>query len=162
MDDVKRYVKGYEKYQANKPDRLKKTNYLHPNEIPNIPWDTISIDIIGPLLTFMEHNGILVTVDRFFKMAWYIPINMKISSWEVAQALWNKVFKDVGIPKKILSDRGLQFISNFIKELCLHLEIEWNPSTAYHPQTNGQTKWINQEMEQYLRLLSYSRNLTIM
>jgi len=69
MDDVKRYVKGYEKYQANKPDRLKKTNYLHPNEIPNIPWDTISIDIIGPLLTFMEHNGILVTVDRFFKMA---------------------------------------------------------------------------------------------
>ena len=137
IDDVKRYVKGCEKCQANKPDRLKKTNHLHPNEIPNIPWDIISVDIVGPLPTSMGHNGILVTVDRFSKMARYIPINMEISSRGIAQALWDKVFKDVGIPKKILSDRGPQFVSNFMKELCLRLGIERNPSTAYHPQTDG-------------------------
>jgi len=58
---------------------------------------------------------------------------MEISSWGVTQALWDKVFKDVGIPKKILSDRGPQFILNFMKELYLHLGIEQNPSTAYYP-----------------------------
>jgi len=72
----------------------------------------------------MGHNSILVTVNRFSKIAQYIPINMEISSRGVTQALWDKVFKDVGIPKKILSDRGPQFVSNFIKELCLYLEIE--------------------------------------
>ena len=108
----------------NKPDRLKKTNHLHPNEIPNIPWDIISVDIIGPLLTSIGHNSILVTVDRFSKMVRYIPINMEISSQGVAQALWDKVFKNIGIPKKILSDRGPQFVSNFMKELCLCLGIK--------------------------------------
>jgi len=69
MDDIKRYVKGCEKCQVNKPDRLKKTNHLYLNEIPNIPWDIISIDIVGLLPTSMGHNSILVTVDRFSKMA---------------------------------------------------------------------------------------------
>ena len=159
MDDVKQYVKDCEKCQANKPDRLKKTNHLHPNEIPNIPWDIISVDIIGPLPTPIGHNSILVTVDRFSKMVQYIPINMEISSQGVAQALWDKVFKNIGIPKKILSDRGPQFVSNFMKELCLCLGIKRNPSTVYHSQTDGQTERINQEMEQYLRLyISYCQD----
>ena len=68
---------------------------------------------------------------------------MKISLRGITQALWDKVFKDIGIPKKILSDRGPQFVSNFMKELCLHLGIERNPSTTYHPQTDGQTVWQN-------------------
>ena len=69
------------------------------------------------------------------------------------------MFKDVGIPKKILSDRGPQFVLNFMKELCLCLGIEWNPSTIYYPQTNGQTERINQEIEQYLRLyISYHQD----
>jgi len=84
MDDVKQYVKSCEKYQANKPDRLKKTNHLHLNKIPNISWDIISIDIVGPLPTSMGHNSILVTVDRFSKIAQYIPINMEIFSQGMA------------------------------------------------------------------------------
>ena len=75
---------------------------------------------------------------------------MEISSRGVAQKLWEQVFKDVGLPKKVISDRGPQFVSNFMKELCLQLGIEQNPSTAYHPQTNGQTEHVNQELEQYL------------
>ena len=81
---------------------------------------------------------------------------MEISSQGIAQVLWDKVFKDVGIPKKILSNRGPQFVLNFMKELCLCLGIEQNPSTAYHPQTDDQTEQINQEIKQYLRLyISY-------
>ena len=159
MDDVKQYVKGCEHCQANKPDRQKKTNQLHPNEVPNIPWDTISIDIVGPLPTSKGYNGVLVIVNRFSKVAQYLPINIEISSQGVVQILWDRVFKDVGLPKKVLSDRGPQFVLNFMKELCLRLGIERNPSTAYHPQTDGQTKQTNQEMEQYLRLyISYRQD----
>jgi len=89
------------------------------------------------------YNGILVVVDRFSKMAWYLPISMRISSRRVAQILWDQVFKDVGLPRKVISDRGPQFVSNFMKELCSRLGIEQNPSTAYHPQADGQTKQVN-------------------
>ena len=75
------------------------------------------------------------------------------------QKLWKRVFKDVGLPRKVISDRGPQFVSNFMKELCLRLEIERNPSTAYHPQADGQTERVNQELEQYLRLyISYRQD----
>ena len=72
---------------------------------------------------------------------------MEISSRGVAQKLWEQVFKDVGLPKKVISNRGPQFVSNFMKELCLQLGIEQNPSTPYHPQTDEQTERVNQELE---------------
>jgi len=159
MEDIKRYVAGCESCQTNKPDQQKKRNYLYPNEVPTQPWDIISVDLVGPLPISSGYNGIMVAVDRFSKMARYIPINMEISSRGVAQKLWERVFKDVGLPWKVISDRGPQFVSNFMKELCLRLGIERNPSTAYHPQTDGQTERVNQELEQYLRLyISYRQD----
>ena len=56
----------------------------------------------------------------------------------------------MGISQKVISDQELQFISRFIKELCLQLGIERNPLTTYHSQTDGQTKRVNQELKQYL------------
>jgi len=76
-------------------------------------------------------------------MARYIPINMNITAQGVAKISWDQVFKDMGIPQKVISDRGPQFVSRFMKELCLQLEIERNPSTAYYPQTDGQTEQVN-------------------
>jgi len=73
-------------------------------------------------------------------MAQYIPINMNITAQEVAKISWDRVFKDMGIPQKVISDRGPQFVLRFMKELCSRLRIERNPSTAYHPQTDGQTE----------------------
>jgi transposase InsO family protein len=95
-------------------------------------------------------DGILVVVDRFTKMAQYLPINMKITSSGVASNLWKNVFKDVGIPEKIISNQGPQFVLNFMKKSCRLLKIKRNPSTAYHPQTDGQTERTNQEVKQYL------------
>jgi len=72
---------------------------------------------------------------------------------------WDRVFKDIEIPQKVISDRGPQFVSRFMKELCSQLGVERNPSTAYHSQTDGQTERINQELEQYLRLYcNYRQN----
>jgi len=84
---------------------------------------------------------------------------MNIMVQEVAKVSWDRVFKDIGIPQKIISNRGLQFVSRFIKELCCRLEVERNSLTAYHSQTNGQTEWVNQELKQYLRLYcNYRQN----
>ena len=101
----------------------------------------------------------MVVVDRFPKMTCYIPVTMNITSKGVAKNLWEQVFKDTGLLRKVISDRGPQFVSNFMKELCNQLGIERNPSTAYHPQKDGQTERVNQEMEQYLRLyISYQQD----
>jgi len=63
-------------------------------------------------------------------MARYIPINMEISLQGVAKTLWERVFKDVGLPKKVISDRDSQFVSNFIKGICVQLGIKQIPLTA--------------------------------
>jgi len=152
MSDIKRFVAGCEKCQATKPNHQQKQVQLHPNEVLSHPWETVSVDLVGPLPSSTESNGVLVVVDCFSKMARYIPISMEISSQGVAKTLWEQVFKDVGLPKKVISDRSPQFVSNFMKGICAQLGIEQNPSTAYHPQTNGQTERVNQEMEQYLWL----------
>ena len=76
----------------------------------------------------------------------------EITSQGVAKIFRDEVFKLHGIPHKVISDRGPQFISSFMKELYSQLQIEGNPSTAYHPETDGQAERVNAWVEQYLRL----------
>jgi len=87
MEDIKRYVAGCKSCQTNKPDQQKKRNHLYPNEVPTQPWDIISVDLVEPLPISSSYNRIMVAVDRFSKMARYIPINMEILSRGVAQKL---------------------------------------------------------------------------
>jgi transposase InsO family protein len=68
--------------------------------------------------------------------------------------LKNHVFHEEGLPVKVISDRGPQFVSRFMKELYSLLGIEGNLSTAYHLQTDGQTERINQEVEKFLRMFT--------
>ena len=77
----------------------------------------------------------------------------------VARIFRDMVWGDFGLPEVVISDWGSQFVSNFTKDLYQLLGIKMNPSTAYHPQTNGQTEHINQEVEQYLQLfVNYCQN----
>jgi len=75
---------------------------------------------------------------------------MNISSEGIAKIYRDNIWKLHGIPKKVLSDRGLQFASKFIKELTKALGMKRQLLTAYHPQTDGQTKRINQEIGMFL------------
>ena len=70
----------------------------------------------------------------------------------MAKVYRDHVFRLHGIPRKIIHDRGPQFESRFMKDFYKLVGIEGNPSTPYHPQTDGQTERINQEIEQYLRV----------
>ena len=147
--DVENYIKGCHTCQTVKPDRRPKAAPLQPNEIPNEPWEIISVDLIGLLTQSKGKDIILVIVDRFSKKAYFL-LTTTITSQGVANLYKEHIFKEHGLPKKVISDRGPQFMSGFMKGLYTQLGITANPSTAYHPQTDGQTECVNQELEEYL------------
>jgi transposase InsO family protein len=152
LSDIRKYVEGCESCQRTKPKHTFPAAPLHPNQIPTQPWEHISVDIIGPIPESAGNNAILVIVDRFSKMIKVIPTSTGITSLGVARCFRDHVFRSHGIPRKVISDRGSNFVSAFMRDFYKLLEIESNASTAYHPQTDGQTERINQEIEHYLRV----------
>ncbi len=99
-----------------------------------------------------SYNSILVIVDRFSKMARYIPVSDTIDAAQLASILVHKlILRSAGVPSSIVSHRGPQFTSKFWSALCYHLRIKRRLSTEYHPQTDEQTERQNQTLEQYLR-----------
>ena len=149
-EDVKKYVQGCFKCQQNKVQHQKKTGELHPLEIPQGPWQEISIDIIGPLPKLNGMDAIVVIIDRFTKMVQLKATMMNVSSEGIAKIYRDDIWKLHGIPRKILSDRGPQFASKFMEEFTKVLGTKRQLSTAYHPQTDGQMKRINQEIGMFL------------
>ena len=130
---------------------MKKATPLHPLPIPKTPWKEISIDVIGPLPRLEDKDAILVVVDRFSKMIRLIATTTSISSSKVARIYQDDIWKIYGIPKKIISDRGPQFASIFIRELYKALGIKRAMSTVYHLQIDSQTERINQKVKVFLR-----------
>ena len=123
-----------------------------PNEMPDKPWAHITADFIVKLPLSRGHDSILVVYDRLTKMAYFIPMTEKMSAEGLAVLFWDHVWKLHGLSESIISDRGAQFAAGLMKELNGMLEIETKLSTAFHPQTDGQTERANQELEQYLRM----------
>jgi hypothetical protein len=150
--DIREYVEGCETCQRVKTHRQPLAAPLHPHDIPDRPWEIISLDLIGPLPESNGYNAILVIVDRFTKMIKLEPTQVELSSEGFARSLLNRVFRDHGLPRKIIHDRDTRFTSEYIRELFRLLGIKQNPSTAYHPITDGQTERMNQGIEEYLRI----------
>ena len=148
---VKKYTQGCRICQETKVKRGSHAP-LQPNAIPSQPWEIISIDLVGPLPRSQGYDMICVIVDRFTKMIKVIPTTSSVTSEGVARIFRDNVFRSHGIPRIVISDRGPQFVSKFMQEFFRMLNITGNPSTAFHPQTDGQTERINQEIEQYLRI----------
>ena len=157
--DIEAYIKGCDTCQKVKAKNSSMTTPLHPNEIPSSPWEIISINLIGPLPQSKGKNSILVVVDQFSKMTHLFPIMDTITSKGVATIFCNSIFKLHGTPRKVISDRGPQFVSSFMKDHYELLNIQANPSTTYHPQMNGQTEQINCEVEKYLRIYVNHRQI---
>jgi len=137
-EDIKRYIQGCIKCQQNKVQHQQKAGELHPLEIPNGPWQDISIDMIGPLSNSNGKDAILVIVDRFMKMIRLKATTTSISSEEIAKIYRDEIWKIHGVPRMITSDRGPQFASRFMEEFTKVLGTKRKLSTAYHSQTDGQ------------------------
>jgi hypothetical protein len=84
-------------------------------------------------------------------MARFCPTHSNVTAEQTAQLYLRYVFKDHGLPVDVVSDRGQQFTSRFTCQLLKLCDIQGNRSTAYHPQSDGQTERVNQTLEQYLR-----------
>jgi len=145
-------VEGCETCQRNKNHTEQPAGKLMPNSIPEKPWTHISADFITKLPIAQGYNSILVVVDRLTKMVYFIPTTEKTLAEGLARLFKDNVWKLHGLPKSIVSDRGPQFTTGIMWELNRMLEIKSKLSMAFHPQTNGQTERVNQELEQYLRM----------
>src|SRR3979490_150185 len=125
---------------------------LEPLPIPESWWDTISIDFIVELPKAHSHDAVMNVVDSVSKRAHFLPTNTTIMAPGVAWLYLTHVCKLHGLPKQVFSNQGPQFVSEFTWELYRLLGIQLVATTAYHPQGDGQTEHVNQELEQYLHL----------
>eukprot|EP00253_Pinus_taeda_P002337 PITA_02337 len=126
---------------------------LSPHDIPMSKWETISMDFITGLpLTSQRHNAILVVVDKLTKSAHFIPVRDTYDVADVARVFINEIIRFHGVPKKIISDRDSRFTSRFWTCMQTALGTQRNLSTAYHPETDGQTERVNQVLEDMLRM----------
>jgi hypothetical protein len=128
------------------------TGELHLLPTPESRWDVISVDFVSELLDVHGHDAIMNVVDSMGKRAHCIPTNTTITALGAASLFLRNVWKLHGLPRSIVSDHGPQFIAEFTRELYRLLGSTLSTTTAYHPQADGQTEHVNQELEQYLQV----------
>jgi transposase InsO family protein len=152
---VKNYVQGCGICQRFKIDRSPVKPPYMPTEGARTtrPFAYCSMDLITDLPVADGFDSILVVVDQgLSKGAIFIPCNKTLTSEDTARLLLEHLYKRFGLPDKIISDRGPQFASKAFIELLKLLGIKSALSTAYHPQTDGTTERVNQEIEAYLSI----------
>ena len=149
--DIQKYVAECDKCQRNKSENIMTHGLLHPLNIPNQKWEEISMDFIEGLPVSDGKDKIFVVVDRLTKYAHFIAIKKTDSAKKIVEIFCKHIYKLHGFPKVIVSDRDAKFKGNFWKELFNHIGTYLNMSSAYHPQTDGQTEVVNKFLEAYLR-----------
>ena len=145
-----------------KPPRLA----LQPLDVPHTPWESVSMDFMVELpMTPNGFDALLVVVDRLTKFCILIPTTVTATARDIAFAFLNNVVCRFGLPRSIVSDRDTKFTSTFWTELMSFLDTELIMSSAYHPETNGQTERMNQTIQVMIRhyitpdLLTWDRYL---
>ena len=117
----------------------------------SLPFQTVAMDFITKLPKSGKYDTILTITDHdCSKAALFILCKETITAEGVVALYMQHVYKQYGVPKKIISDRDMRFTSKFAKGLCESLQIHQNISMAYHPRTDGQSECTNQWLEQYL------------
>ena len=133
---------------------------LQSLDIPNRNWEQVSMDFITQLpITKSKNDSIVVFVDRLSKMTHFVALKTTVTAPEFAQIFFDNVVKLHGIPNVIVSDRDSKFTSKFWKALWKKLGTKLALSTAFHPQTDGQTERANFTLEDMLRAYTaYKQN----
>ncbi|XP_071724404.1 uncharacterized protein [Rutidosis leptorrhynchoides] len=134
------------KYEAQRPAGL-----LSPLPIPSQIWEDISMDFITSLPKSRGFDCIFVVVDRLSKYGHFVALKHPYTVRSVADSFVQDIVRLHGIPRSIVSDRDPVFMSNFWQEIFRSQGTQLRMSSAYHPETDGQTEVVNRTLESYIR-----------
>ena len=151
-EDTAKYSRGCETCQRNKPDLRGSQGLPMSIATPGKEFDVLCMDFIGPLpVTPRGHDAIMVVVDKLTRYTFYVPMKITTTAQEVYHALNARVLAITGTPREIISDRDSRFTSRFWEDIWAGAGTELKRSTAFHPQTDGQTERANRVLIEALR-----------
>jgi transposase InsO family protein len=155
VQDVTDYCKSCPTCAASKSPTEKPRGLLKTMPVPTHPWQYIGIDFVGPLPESSNRNGaydtICVIIDLLTAMVHLVPTKQTYKAADIAEVIFDTVYKLHGLPERIISDRDSLFTSHFWRKLHALLNVELRLSSAFHPQTDGATERANRTMTQMLR-----------
>jgi len=151
MRDVGRYMEGCDLCQRMKNRMEEVVGKLKLSEVPEKLWTYLIVDFIMKLLVVAGKDAILVVCDRLSKMMHFVATTEGILAEGLVRLFKDNVWKLHRLPESMVSDKGPQFAVELTKKLNKILGIETRLLTVFHPQTDGQMEWMNQELKQYLR-----------
>ena len=151
-EQIRRYVTSCAQCQRNKPSHERLAGELQPLPIPEKPWTVLTMDLITQLpRTHDGHDAIAVFVDKLTKLAHFVPTQTTVDAPQLAELCFQHVVRHHGLPRTIISDRDPRFVSRFWRALWSCMGTQLSLSTAFHPQTDGQTERVNRTLEEMLR-----------
>jgi len=150
LADVRRFVRNCDNCQGKAIWRERRQGFLKPLPIPLRIWSEISIDFIDKLPISNGYTTLLVITDRLSKGVILEPCKSMTAEY-VAELFVRCFYRHHGLPRAIVSDRGTQFTGELWKRVCQLLSIVRRLSTAFHPETDGSTERMNQNVESYIR-----------
>jgi len=140
---IGQYVSTCNLCLQTKPWRHSPVGELQLLPVPDAWWDTLSVDFVVELPESSRHDAVMTVVDAVSKRVHFIPMHTTVTAEGAAQLFLHYVWKLHGLLKCVISDHGPQFIALFTKELYRLLGIRLSSSTAWHPQTDGQTERVD-------------------
>ena len=150
--DISEYVSKCLTCQQVKAEHQVPSGLLNPLPIPQWKWDNITMDSVSSFpLTQRKHEAVWVIVEKLTKSARFLPVRLDYSMDRLAELYVNEIVKLHGIPLSIVSDCDPWFTPRFWKELQLAFGTRLNFSTAFHPQTDGQSERVIKVLEDMLR-----------
>jgi len=153
--DVAQYVVSCPTCQQSKYSNQHPAGLLQPIPIPTRNWQQVTMDFVTgiPTTSNYSYDMIMVVVDRLSKYAHFIPTYITCDGKDIATYFYDGIVRLHGVPESIISDRDVRFNSTFWQQLWSRLGTDIRLSTAYHPQTDGQTERVNRTLIEMLRCM---------